>query len=118
VGLLVAGLTLWTCYYFTVHRAETDTSPVTLWIITAFLALLALALTIYSLRLLMPFLRVDGGHIITLQGLAGFVVLYTGAMIAAMLSGNRTVAGVAPGMLVLFSTAVLIRERLRARRAE
>ena len=118
VGLLVTGLTLWTCYDVTVHPPETGSSRGTLAAITAFLALVALAVALFSFRLLIPRLRVEGGHVITLQGLVGFVLLYIVAMIASLVAGSSTVAGLVPGILVALGAAVLIWERLRARRAQ
>jgi hypothetical protein len=117
VGLLVAALTLWTCYDVMVHPPETAPSRWSLVAITAFLALIALAVSVFSVRLFAPRLRIEGGHIITLQGLAGFLFLYALGMVVALLYRSPTAAGLVPGMLVIFSVAVLIWERIRTRQA-
>ena len=115
LGLAVAALTLWMCYGVIVHPSDTDAGG-TPWAITAFLALIALAVALFSFRLIIPRLRIEGGHIISLQALAAFLFLYVLGIIAAFISGSRSVAGLFPVIAVIFSVVVLIWERLGARR--
>ena len=115
LGMVVSALTLWVCYDVMVHPPETAPSRASLLAITAFLALLALAVALFSVRLFIPRLRVEGGHVITLQGLAGFLFLYVLGMVAALISRSTTAAGLVPGVLVIISVVVLIWDRTRAR---
>jgi drug/metabolite transporter (DMT)-like permease len=115
LGLVVAALTLWMCYGAMVQPPDANAAE-TPWTLTVFLTLIALAVALFSLRLIIPRLRIEGGHIISVQALAAFLFLYVLGIIATLISGSRNVAGLFPVIAVVFSVVVLIRQRLGARR--
>ena len=115
LGLVVSAITLWTCYDVMVHPPESAPSRASLLAITGFLALVALAVALFSVRLFIPRLRIEGGHIISLQALGGFLFLYILALIVALISQSPSAVGLVPGVIVILSVAGLIWHRLRAR---
>jgi hypothetical protein len=68
---------------------------------------------LYGLRLLVPRLRVEGGRVIGVQGLAAFAALYAFMMVFAMWHGTATVPQLVPGLFLLAGLAILIRFRSR-----
>jgi hypothetical protein len=114
-ALAISALTLWACYDTVAHPPETGTSPATLWAIAYFLAFIALALGLFGLRLLLPRLRVEGGHIIGLRAVAAFTALYGVLILAGLIAGPVTAAKLFPPLVVFFGGGMLLWERLRAR---
>ena len=115
LALAIAGLTLWACYDILVHRPDTDVTTATLWAITYVLAFLAIALALFGARLVVPKLRVEGGHIIGLRGVVAFTLLYGVLVVVSIFAGRVTIARLIPAALLLFAGGTLIRDRLRAR---
>ena len=118
VGLLaivIGALTLWMCYQALLPSSDLIVSKPTLWAIIYVLANVAIAALLFGARLIVPRLRVEGGHVIGLRGLVVFAFLYGLTIVVGIVSGGALSAKLVLGLGVVFSVVVLIRERLASR---
>jgi hypothetical protein len=118
VGLLaltIAGFTFWACYDTVVHPPETDTSRTTLWGIVYVLAFVAVALTVFAARLIVPVLRVEGGRIIGQKGLVAFLVMYALVLVGGVIAGSAPPIWIIPPLLILGAAGFLLWKRLKSR---
>jgi hypothetical protein len=86
-GFAIAGLTLWACYYIMANREEVHTPLLTILAITYAMAFVAMALLLFSTRLLIPSSRLPGGRIIGTRGLWAFGILYGLMLLLALAQG-------------------------------
>ena len=118
VGLLaiaIGALTLWMCYQALLPSSDANVSKPTLLAIIYVLANVAIAAVLFGARLIVPRLRVEGGHVIGLKGLLAFAFLYGLIIVFGIISGGAASARLVLALGVLFSVVLLIRERLGSR---
>ena len=118
LALTISGLTLWMCAYTLVEPARPDSSRFTLWSVIAFVAAIAVGLGVLGLRLIIPRLRVEGRHLLSLQGLVAFLFLYGLTMIIGLLSGEGADFRLIGAVSTLIAVTVLIFQRLNARKSQ
>jgi uncharacterized membrane protein len=105
LGTAVAGITLWLCYDFVVSPKEGNASWLTLLAVLYAMTFVALALLLFSARLLVPRLR-PGGSIIGSQGMAAFAVLYVIMLVIGLAHG--TVEAKRGGLAILLGVTIVI----------
>jgi hypothetical protein len=115
LALAISALTLWACYDTVAHPPDNATSQTTLWAIAYFLSFIAVALALFGLRLIIPRLRIDGGHIIGLRGIAAFTFFYAVLVLVGLFAGPVTAARLIPPVIILFAGGTVLWDRLRSR---
>ena len=115
MALAISGLTLWMCLTSLLESSDPTVSRFTLWTVLGFLAGIAIALALFGLRLIVPRLRLEGWHVIGMQGLLTIAFFYALLIGIGLFTGGHADARLIPALAVLFAVGTLIRERMNGR---
>jgi hypothetical protein len=102
----ICALTIWVCWYLLGHPPENAPPRSTALQIALVLGFIASAGLLFAARLAFPLLRVEGGHIIGVQGVWRFTVLYAATIALGFWNGAPEAK--AGGIILVIILGVLL----------